>query len=374
MARRLRVGVLFGGRSGEHAVSLMSAQSVMSGLRPEKYEVVPIGITADGRWLVGDDPDALLERMRSGNCDEGAGRVTLSADPTAPRLLRWQVDLRQMEILDDIDVFFPVLHGTFGEDGSIQGLFELAGVPYVGSGVAASAVGMDKALMKAVFASAGLPQLPYVMVKRCDFEKDPQGVAEFVAAEIGFPCFVKPCNLGSSVGISKVKERDALEAALREAARYDRKLLVEKAAVDCREIEVSVLGNDDPVASIPGEIVPSNEFYDYKAKYIDDRSELHIPARIDEKKREMVMQLAVQAFRAVDAAGLARVDFFVERSGGRVYINEINTMPGFTHISMYPKLWEASGLPFEQLVDRLIELAFERHADQARSERVYVGE
>lgn len=373
MTRRLRVGVLFGGRSGEHAVSLMSAQSIMGAINQAKYEVVPIGITTEGRWLVGGDPLAALMGSELTEADEPR-IAALLADPTDNRVIQLHAPGDVREIADRIDVFFPVLHGTYGEDGCVQGLFELADVPYVGSGVAASAVGMDKALMKATFASVGLPQLKYAVVKRRELRLDSEGVIDMIGREIGFPCFVKPANLGSSVGISKAKDRDALLKGLHEAARYDRKIIVEEAATDCQEIEVSVLGNDDPMASVPGEIVPSNEFYDYKAKYLDDRSELHIPARISENLMAEVMRLAVRAFKAIDAAGLARVDFFVKRDGSAIYINEVNTMPGFTRISMYPKLWEASGLPFEQLVDRLIELAFERYDDQAQSERLYLGE
>lgn len=372
MTRRIRVGVVFGGRSGEHAVSLMSARSIIAALRPEKYEVVPIGITTDGRWLVGGDPLAVLAGT------EKAAKQTVHAvlrpDASKGQLIQLDGGEQLLEAIEPIDVFFPVLHGTYGEDGCIQGLFELADVPYVGSGVAASAVGMDKVLMKAVFRAAGLPILRYRVVKRRDFKEDPERAAAEAADEIGFPCFVKPACLGSSVGISKAKNMQELLEGLQTAARYDRKLLVEEAAVDCREVEVSVLGNDEPVPSIPGEIVPSNEFYDYKAKYLDDRSELHIPARIAAPTTVKVMELAVRAFKAIDAAGLARVDFFVKKDGSAVFVNEVNTMPGFTHISMYPKLWEASGLPFSQLVDRLIELAFERYADEAESQRTYEGE
>lgn len=346
----------------------------MGALNRTKYEVVPIGITTDGRWLVGGDP---LAALRNGSVDavaEPPVHAALVADPTNSRFVHLSESEAKAGALGSVDVFFPVLHGPYGEDGCIQGLFELANVPYVGSGVAASAVGMDKVLMKAVFAAHGLPQLGYTVVKRSEWRQDPEGVADRVADEIGFPCFIKPANLGSSVGISKAKDREGLVRGLNEAARYDRKMLVEEAAVDCQEIEVSILGNDDPVASVPGEIVPAGEFYDYKAKYLDDRSELHIPARISQATMQEVMRLGVRAFKAIDAAGLARVDFFVKRDGSAIYLNEVNTMPGFTRISMYPKLWEASGLPFEQLVDRLIELALERYDDQSQSERVYLGE
>lgn len=373
MTRRIRVGVLFGGRSGEHEVSLMSARSILSALRPEKYEVVPIGITKDGQWLVGGDPLAVLSGEETTE-QEPPIQAVLRPDSGGGRLIPIDSGAELLAALGPIDVFFPVLHGTYGEDGCVQGLFELADVPYVGSGVAASAVGMDKVLMKAVFRAADLPLLGYHVVKRRDLKADPENVAAEAAQTIGFPCFVKPACLGSSVGISKAKNLEELIEGLKVAARYDRKILVEEAAIDCQEIEVSVLGNDDPVPSIPGEIVPSNEFYDYKAKYIDDRSELHIPARIAAPTTVKVMELAVRAFKAIDAAGLARVDFFVKRDGSAIYINEVNTMPGFTRISMYPKLWEASGLSFSQLIDRLIELAFERYEDEAESQRIYQGE
>lgn len=362
---KVRVGLLFGGRSGEHEVSLKSAASILGALDREKYEVVTIGITPEGEWQLGADPAKALESGLNGGV-----AAFLPADPTRRSLL--PVDARPPRAEGGsgwgrIDVFLPALHGPFGEDGTVQGLFELAGVPYVGAGVAASAVGMDKALMKAVFASAGLPQLPYVTALRRDLEEDPAGLTARIEEELGFPCFVKPANLGSSVGVSKADGPDELKAALEEAARYDRKLVVEQAADDCREVEVSVLGNDRPEASIPGEIVPSGEFYDYRAKYIDDRSELHIPARIEPQVAERVRELALKAFKAIDCSGLARVDFFVHRRSGQIWVNEINTFPGFTPISMYPKLWEHSGVPYPALLDRLIDLAFERHRDRSRN-------
>ena len=363
MANRLRVGVLFGGRSGEHAVSLMSARSVLQALDPNKYQVIPIGITPEGRWIAGGDPLAAL----LGEQSSGSTAAALLPDPTAPALVSRD---EQVQTLGEIDVVFPVLHGTYGEDGCIQGLCELAGVPYVGCGVAASAVGMDKALMKAVFAQAGLPQTAYLVVQRRELDRDMDGVVQRIEQQLGYPCFVKPANLGSSVGITKAKNTDQLRAGLQEAAAYDRKLVVEQAATDCREVEVSILGNDAPIASTLGEIVPSNEFYDYQAKYLDGRSELIIPARVSDAMAEQVKQLAIRAFQAIDGEGLARVDFFVKEDESALYVNEINTMPGFTQISMYPKLWEASGIPYPQLVDRLIELAFERHAERGTQARV----
>jgi len=363
--RKLRVGIIFGGRSGEHEVSLMSAQSIMQAIDRDKYEVVPIGITRDGQWIASGDP---LRALLEGN-PQLASPAALLPQPGARALVPLAPRTGAVaSSLGEIDVFFPVLHGPYGEDGTIQGLLELAGVPYVGSGVAASAVGMDKALMKALFRQAGLPVVDYVVVTAAQWEQDRQAVRSKVQEEIGFPCFVKPANLGSSVGVSRVADPAQLDDAIALAFRYDLKALVERAAEDCREVEVSVLGNDFPEASIPGEIVPAAEFYDYRSKYLDDRSELIIPARISEDAAARVRAMALDAFRAIDAAGLARVDFFVHKETEEIWVNEINTMPGFTRISMYPKLWEASGLPYPQLIDRLIELALERHARRARLE------
>lgn len=347
---KLRVGLVFGGRSGEHDVSLMSAASIMRALDKDRYEVVPIGITKSGQWLVGGDPLAELT----------AGRPT-AATPGIPAMgpnIAWATD--------EVDIFFPVLHGPYGEDGTIQGLFEMADAPYVGCGVAASAVGMDKALMKALFQQAGLPIVPYVVFTETDWTREPDDVRARIADQLGFPCFVKPANLGSSVGITRVGGPAGLDDAVAEALRHDRKVIVEQAAQHCREVEVSVLGNDEPEASIPGEIKPAADFYDYYAKYHDERSQLIIPARLSAPAAAAVRRLAVEAFRAVDGAGLARVDFFVHKETEQIWVNEINTMPGFTHISMYPKLWEASGLPYAKLIDRLIELGLERHAARRR--------
>ena len=356
---KLRVGVLFGGRSGEHEVSLRSARSVIGAFDPDRYEIVPIGIDKQGRWLLGEASQLLL--AGSGSAAVAASLVT--AEPVAGIVPR-------TESLLNLDVLFPVLHGPLGEDGTVQGLLELAGVPYVGCGVLASAVAMDKAVCKALFAVHELPQVPYLVLLRKAWDADPDGVLDFVESQLAYPVFVKPANLGSSVGVSKARNREQLAAAIREAARYDRKLVIE-AGIDAREIEVSVLGNDEPVASLPGEVVPAREYYDYAAKYIDDDSVLLIPAPLTAEQQAEVQRLAVQAFRIVDGAGMARVDFLMDRSSGELYINEINTIPGFTSISMYPKLWEASGLPFNRLVDRLVELAVERQQDRARSETTY---
>ncbi len=369
MGDKLRVGVIFGGRSGEHEVSLLSARSVMGAMDREKYEVVPIGITKTGHWVTGDDP---LAALSSGD-ETGLRTVALLPDPSWAGLMECDggAEAFRAALLARLDVVFPVLHGTYGEDGAIQGLLELADVPYVGAGVLGSALGMDKVAFKSVMQAYGFPIADYLAFKRREWEAEPESVLRRVEARLGYPVFTKPANLGSSVGISKCHDRAELEAGLAEAARYDRKLLVEAAVPAAREIEVSVLGNDEPVASVPGEIVPSREFYSYEAKYLDGKSELLIPAPLPEEVTERVRDLAVRAYRAIDGAGMARVDFLLSGETGELYVNELNTIPGFTEISMYPKLWEASGLPYPQLIDRLIELALERHRDKARSETSY---
>jgi D-alanine-D-alanine ligase len=372
---RIRVGVLFGGRSGEHEISLISARSVMRVMDPEKYDVVPIGITKEGRWLASGDPMAALSQG-----DEGLSRpVALLGDPAC----RGVVSLKELEphlaraLLAELDVVFPVLHGPYGEDGTVQGLLDLAGIPYVGAGVAASALGMDKVLFKDVMRAHGIPVVQYIVVKRKEWERDPEGVLDRVEQELGYPVFTKPANLGSSVGVNKCRNRKELARGLTDAAQYDRKLLVEAAVPQAREIEVSVLGNDDPIASVPGEIIPSREFYSYAAKYLDDgerASQLLIPAPLREEVAERVRELALRAYLAVDCAGMARVDFLLSRETGELYVSELNTIPGFTAISMYPKLWEASGIPYPELIDRLIGLALERRADLARNRVSYQPE
>lgn len=349
----------------------MSAQGVLNAIDQSKYEVVPIGITKDGRWLASGDP---LKALSSGVVAE-SNPALLLPEPSQRGLLRLE-DREQGEALtavrvSHLDVVFPILHGPYGEDGTVQGLLELAGIAYVGAGVAASAVGMDKVLFKHIMHAQGLPVVPYLVIKRKTWEQDPDETLARIESEIGYDCFVKPANLGSSVGISKAHDPDELRAALDEAARYDRKLVVE-VAVDAREIEVSVLGNDQPIASIPGEIVPCNEFYDYAAKYLDGESELLIPAPIPEETAELIQKLAVASYIAIDCAGMARADFLLDRKTGQVYVNELNTLPGFTPISMYPKLWKASGVSYPELIDRLIELALERHADKRRSATEYL--
>mgnify|MGYP000372837103 CR=1 FL=1 len=365
MARKLIIGVVFGGRSGEHEVSLVSARSVMAALDRERYEVVPIGITRDGRWLTEGDPMARLEAMAAGRPDPGP------AEEPCPSGRRALIPGLGPAGLPQIDVLFPVLHGPYGEDGTIQGLCEMAGLPYVGAGVLGSALAMDKVATKRVLQASGLQVVDFVETSRAQWAQRPAEVLAEIESRLGYPCFVKPANLGSSVGITKAHDRDELCRGLDLAAAYDRRLLVER-GLEAREIEVSILGNEDPQASVPGEIVPCREFYDYRAKYTDGRSELLIPAPLAEALSEEIRRLAVLAYRALDIAGMARVDFLLERSTGRPYVSELNTIPGFTAISMYPKLWEASGLPYPRLLDRLIELALARFAERQR-DRVMHG-
>jgi D-alanine-D-alanine ligase len=368
---------LFGGRSGEHEVSLISAASLLKALDPAKYEVVPIGITREGRWRVGSTPRELAhepERMLASVLDQGQ-LVTASADPSGPQLVPMEGPAESGVAADrnsdrSVDVIFPVLHGTFGEDGTVQGLLELADIPYVGAGVLASAAGMDKDAMKRLFRDAGLPVVQWLLVLRSDWEQNPAPCRRRITREIGYPAFVKPANLGSSVGISKVHAARELDSAMSLAARYDRKIIVEK-GLDAREIECSVLGNDHPEASLPGEVISVNEFYDYEAKYLKKGSELVIPAKLGRKQTREVQELAVRAFRAIDCGGMARVDFLLDRPTGKLYVNEINTIPGFTPISMYPKMWEASGVSYPELIDRLVKLALERHAEKRRSSFEY---
>jgi D-alanine-D-alanine ligase len=348
--KTVHVGVLFGGRSGEHEVSLASARSIMDNINRDKYDVVPIGITKDGEWIVGGDP---MKALASGLTAESSPAALL-ADPSRGGV--WNIDATAEEKalqtsepeitavrLAKLDVVFPVLHGTFGEDGTVQGLLELASVPYVGCGVMASAVAMDKAICKEIWRAQGLPVLPFLVIKRKAWKQTPAKVIERILSKLSFPIFVKPANLGSSVGVSKVHDEAELAPALDAAARYDRKIVVEQ-GIDAREIEVSVLGNDDPIASIAGEVIPCREFYDYRAKYIDDDSELLIPAPLDEEMMDQVRQMAVTAYKALDCAGMARADFLLDKVTGELWVNELNTIPGFTQISMYPKLWEATGM------------------------------
>ena len=345
--KKTRVGVIFGGRSGEHEVSLRSAESVIRSLDPSKYEVVPIAITHEGRWLGTRDAMKLLSP------GEAIQAALKTGEPMAV--------VPEPQRNGAVDVFFPIVHGTYGEDGTIQGLLELAGVPYVGAGVLGSAVGMDKDVMKRLLREAGLPVGDFWVTRAKDIEAF---IRQF-GKELPYPVFVKPANLGSSVGITKAHNVGELPAAIAFAAEFDRKIIIEK-GIDAREIEISVLGNDELKASIPGEIIPSREFYDYQAKYVDDDSRLIIPAPLSEQQVRQAQDLAIRSFQALDCSGMARVDLFLEKPTGKFLVNEINTLPGFTSISMYPKLWEATGLAYPDLVDRLITLAVERHAEKKK--------
>ena len=393
MTKKLRVGILFGGRSGEHEISLLSAASVFKAIDQNKYEVVPIGITKEGRWVTAADAERLLQgkplgeerRLRAGDPDatpaaavlESGESVVVPPEPhqSGSSLTPFQSDAPARRASDravNVDIIFPVLHGTFGEDGTVQGLLELADIPYVGAGVLGSAAGMDKDIMKSLFRVAGLPIVKHVTVLRSDWESAPAKVEKLVKSKLRYPVFVKPANLGSSVGISKAHDTRELRPAIEEAARFDRKIIIEQGAGTrkdkAREIECAVLGNDRPEASVPGEIVPVGEFYDYAAKYLDEGSELIIPAKLTRSEAKRVRELAIAAFRAVDCSGLARVDFLMDPRSRKIYLNEINTMPGFTSISMYPKLWAASGLSYPKLIERLIELGMERHREKKKNE------
>lgn len=366
MTRRLNVALIFGGKSGEHEVSLRSAASVLKALDPEKYQVIPIGITKEGQWRSA----AQLDSPGFAEILEGGRPALLAAEPAEKPQLQIRSTNQHLMRLADIDVVFPVLHGTYGEDGTIQGLLEMANIPYVGAGVLGSAVGMDKDVMKRLLLEAGIPTAAFISFLDSQWAKQPNKICGEIETKLGYPCFIKPANMGSSVGISKAKNLDELCAAIDLASRFDRKIIVEQ-FVDGQEIECSVLGNDEPQASIPGEIVPCHEFYDYDAKYVDDRSELIIPARLTPEVTEQVRKLAVKTFLMAECSGMARVDFFVERGSHQVMVNEINTLPGFTSISMYPKLWEASGLSYAQLLDKLIELALERHRSRQAKQTSY---
>jgi D-alanine-D-alanine ligase len=397
--KKLRVGILFGGRSGEHEVSLLSAASVFNAIDKNKYDVVPIGITKEGRWVTAGDAERLLQgkaageeahstpsHLRAGDPEATPGAAVLAAGeavvvPPEPHrqggsLTPFQTDAaltrRASDRAINVDIIFPVLHGTFGEDGTIQGLLELADIPYVGAGVLGSAAGMDKDIMKSLFRAAGLPIVKHVTLLRADWKGAPKKVQKLVESKLKYPVFVKPANLGSSVGISKARDRKELGPAIEEAAKFDRKIVIEQGVggkkQKAREIECSVLGNDKADASVPGEIVPGKEFYDYTAKYVDEGSKLIIPAKLSKAESKKIQQLAISAFKAVDCSGLARVDFLMDPKTRKIYLNEINTMPGFTSISMYPKLWAASGLTYPDLIERLIQLGFERHEDKKKNQ------
>ncbi len=364
--KKLRVAVLFGGRSGEHDVSLMSARSVLAALDPEKYEVTQVGITLDGDWLTGSNT---LERFEKGAVRD-LDRVIPPTEPSHQSLYVTRSTKMgdKVETLAAIDVFFPVLHGPFGEDGTLQGLLEMADVAYVGAGVAGSSVGMDKGIFKDVMRANNIPIVDSVLVLRGDIENDMNSVIEQVEKMGAYPFFAKPANLGSSVGISKCNSRSDLSEGLMEAARYDRRIVIEKGVGNVREVEVSVLGNESPETSVCGEVLPSREFYSYESKYIDGTSGLIIPSQLPNEVTEKIREYALRAYKAIDCAGMARADFFVASDTNKIYLNELNTLPGFTSISMYPKLWQASGLSYPQLVDRLIELALARKAQRDRTE------
>jgi D-alanine-D-alanine ligase len=393
--KKIRVGILFGGRSGEHEISLLSAASVFNAIDKNKYEVVPIGITKEGRWVTAADAERLLrgkfedhKHLRAGDPEATPGAAVLAKGeavvvPPEPQkhgsLTPFETDAsahaltrRATDRAIDVDVIFPVLHGTFGEDGTIQGLLELADLPYVGAGVLGSAAGMDKDIMKALFRAAGLPIVKHVTLLRSEWETKAKKVEKFVESKLKYPVFVKPANLGSSVGISKAHDRKELGPAIEEAAKFDRKIVIEQGVggrkQKAREIECSVLGNDNAKASLPGEIVPSTEFYDYNAKYLDEGSQLIIPAKLSKGETKEVQRLAIAAFKAVDCSGLARVDFLMEPKSRKIYLNEINTMPGFTAISMYPKLWAASGVSYSDLIERLIQLGLDRHEEKKKNQ------
>lgn len=368
MTSKLRVGVVFGGRSGEHAISLMSARSVLNTLDRDKYEVTTIGIDPAGHWYTGQDALRALER----NELSGLSRAVLPGEPGDGGLFQWNRS-GHLELLTGLDVIFPVLHGTFGEDGTIQGLFEMADVAYVGAGVLASALAMDKGVFKDLMKVHGVSQVDYRVLETSAFRDRIEDALDEAETVSGYPLFVKPANLGSSVGVSKVRNRSDLVEGLMDAAQYDRRVVVEK-GIEAREIEVSVLGNEDPQASVPGEVVPGDEFYSYKAKYLDESSALHIPAPIGDEATRTIQDLAIRAFKAIDGAGMARVDFLLDKVSGEVFLNELNTIPGFTKISMYPKLWEASGLSYPQLCDSLIDLALKRKATKDQLIRTYGSE
>jgi D-alanine-D-alanine ligase len=393
MMKKLRVGILFGGRSGEHEVSLLSAASVLKAIDKNKFDVLPIGITKEGRWLTSSEAERLLEgkpieearHLRAGDPETTPGAAVLAkgeAVVVPPEPIHREKGMvpfqtaplarRAADRAINVDIIFPVLHGTFGEDGTIQGLLELAEIPYVGAGVLGSAAGMDKDVMKALFRNAGLPIVKHVTILRGDWEAEPKKTEKLLERKLKYPVFVKPANLGSSVGISKAHNHKELGPAIYEAAKFDRKIVIEEGVGGkknkAREIECSVLGNDRPQASVPGEIVPGKEFYDYTAKYLDEGSQLIIPAKLSETETKKVQELAIKAFQAVDCAGLARVDFLMDPKTRKLFVNEINTMPGFTAISMYPKLWAASGLAYPDLIEKLIQLGLERHEEKRKNQ------
>ena len=363
--KRIKVGVIFGGRSGEHEVSIVSAQSIMAALDRKKYEVIPIGVTKEGKWIAG--PQA-VEFLKEG-LKKLPFKSVLTPDHTEKHLVKVKekglVPLKsQAPSITSLDVIFPIMHGTYGEDGKLQGLLEMANIAYVGAGVLGSALGMDKIAQKQIFAQQGLPIAKYESFLGKEWQKNRNKIIQQLEKKLAYPMFVKPANTGSSVGVGKCHNRRELVAGVADASQYDLKIIVEQGIENIAEIEVAVLGNDQPQASVPGEIVPSNEFYDYDAKYVDGKSQAIIPAKLPSSLTKKIQTTAVAAFRALDLAGMARVDFFVNKKSHKFYLNEVNTLPGFTSISMYPKLWEASGLSYAELLDRLIKLALERFSEK----------
>jgi len=374
--QRIKVGILFGGRSAEHEVSIVSAQSIAKALDPEKYEAILIGINKQGQWLLPGESSSLLKL--AGN---DVRQVKIADDARAVTLLPYQASDCMIDVSSGpnknsnpkIDVIFPVLHGTYGEDGTMQGLLELANIPYVGSGVLGSAIGMDKEIAKVLFAAAGIPVVPFLSLRKHQFEKSPEESIAAAIRQFGFPFFIKPANMGSSVGVHKIKSEAECLGKFKNAFLYDTKILVEK-AIDARELECSVLGNDQPEASVVGELSATHEFYSYEAKYVDPSgAHYSIPAKdLSPQQTQKVREFAVRAFTAIECRGMARVDFFLDRKSGEIYLNEINTIPGFTQISMYPKMWEASGVPYKELLSRLIQLAVERHAEKSGLKTSYI--
>ncbi len=367
--KKLKIGIIFGGRSGEHEVSYCSAISIIKAIDKDKYTVVPIGITKEGRWISPQDSELALQ---SGKI-EGKSTVILLNDPYGKALVRIDNNQRldKGSALEKLDVIFPVLHGPYGEDGTVQGLLELADIPYVGAGVAASAISMDKDLMKTIFKQKNLPVLKWVTIKRKNWHKDKEEILSLIQDGFEYPLFVKPTNLGSSVGITKVHKKEELDKAIDLAASYDRKILIEEGLEEVREIECGVLGNDEPQVSVVGEVRPAGEFYDYDSKYIDKATQLIVPTDLPDRVSLKVQEIALKAFKAIDAAGMARVDFFVSKKENKIYLSEINTIPGFTSVSMYPRLWEASGISYPELIDRLIQLALERYRDKNQNKISY---
>ena len=367
--KKIRAGLIFGGKSGEHEVSFCSASSIIKAIDKDKYTVVPIGITKEGRWISPQDSELALQ---SGKI-EGKNTVILLNDSFSKSLvcINNNQKLDKSSALEKLDVIFPVLHGPYGEDGTIQGLLELANIPYVGAGVASSAISMDKDLMKIIFQQECLPILKWITIMRKEWQKDKEKILSLIQDSFEYPLFVKPANLGSSVGITKVHKKEELGKAIDLASSYDRKILIEEGLEEVREIECGVLGNDEPYASVVGEIKPAGEFYDYDSKYIDEGTQLIIPANLPDGVSQEIQKIALRAFKAVNSAGMARVDFFISKKENKIYLNEINTIPGFTSVSMYPRLWQASGIPYPELINRLIQLALERHQDKKQNKISY---